>query len=233
MTAAGGGFGGEWQALIVNDGSADGTREAAMGHPAGLAGRVEVIDHETNRGLARAMDTGIRGFLERSAPGDELVTMDADDTHDPEWIPAMLERLRGGADVVIASRFAPGGREVGVSGFRRFLSRGALVFMSLAAPVRGVRDYSCGFRVYAREPLARAAAVFDPLIESAGFSVMAELLVKLNALGARVEETPFTLRYDRKVGPSKIRMANAIGGYFKLWSTARRARAAARKGAGR
>lgn len=221
----------EWNVLVVDDGSSDGTAGAAMAHPLGREGRVAVVSHERNMGLARAMDTGIHAFLERSSPGDILVTMDADDTHDPEYVPAMLDKIRAGADVVIASRFFPGGREVGVSLVRKIFSRGALLFMRVVAPVPGVSDYSCGYRAYKMEILKRAAETFDNLILSGGFSVMTELLVRLHALGADIREVPFTLRYDRKVGRSKIRFARTIRGYFLLRGIAREARK--KTGAGR
>lgn len=227
FAAAGGGFGGGWNALVVNDGSGDRTEAAAIEHRLGREGKITVINHERNMGLARAMDTGIAAFLERAAPGDILVTMDADDTHGPEYIPAMLEKIRAGADVVIASRFFPGGREVGVSLFRKFMSRGALFFMRVAAPVPGVSDYSCGYRAYRMEILKRASETFDRLIVSEGFSVMTEILVRLHALGADIREVPFTLRYDRKVGGSKIRFARAIRGYLLLRGIALESRAAA------
>lgn len=226
---ASGGFGGDWAVLVVNDGSGDRTAEAALGHRLGRDGKITVINHERNMGLARAMDTGIAAFLEKAAPGDILVTMDADDTHGPEYIPEMLGKIRAGADVVIASRFFPGGREVGVSFFRKLMSRGALFFMRIAAPVPGVSDYSCGYRAYKMEILKLASETFDRLIVSEGFSVMTEILVRLHALGADIREVPFTLRYDRKVGKSKIRFARTIRGYLLLRGIALEARAVAGK----
>ncbi|MEW6202313.1 MAG: glycosyltransferase, partial [bacterium] len=154
---------------------------------------------------------------------DILITMDADDTHDPEYIPELVNRIRKGADVVIASRFCGGGSERGVSVPRRFLSRGVILFMRLAAPVPGVRDYSCGYRGYSAKILHDAADTFGSrLIETDGFSVMTELLIKLAALGARIEEIPFTLHYDRKVGKSKIKLIPTLKGYFAIILIARR-----------
>jgi len=135
----------------------------------------------------------------------------------------MVARIREGADVVIASRFCPGGNEIGVSAPRRFLSRGVILFMQLAAPVPGVRDYSCGFRAYSAKILRTAAATFgDRLIETHGFSVMTELLIKLHAIGAHIEEIPFTLHYNRKIGKSKIRLLPTLKGYAAIALIARR-----------
>ena len=230
----------DWKILIVNDGSTDGTRDAALRHRLAQDGKIIVVDHDKNRGLARAMETGINEFIKlvgRDYPiapseTDILITMDADDTHDPEYIPELIERIRKGADVVIASRFCAGGSERGVSAPRRFLSRGVILFMRLAAPVPGVRDYSCGYRAYAAKIIHTAANTFgNRLIETAGFSVMTELLIKLAALGARIEEIPFTLHYDRKVGKSKIKLIPTLKGYFAIILIARRIHKNLRKSA--
>jgi dolichol-phosphate mannosyltransferase len=229
IDAAGQGFPGGFRVLVVDDGSADGTGDAVRAHGLARRGLAAVTAHPRNMGLGAAMDTGIREFLERSAPGDIMVTMDADDTHEPSFIPSLLEALDQGADVAIASRFQPGGREVGVSLARRVFSRGVRVFMRFVAPVPGVRDYSCGYRAYKRSALEAGRRVFgDALAESRHFSIMAELLIKLAAAGAGFREVPFTLRYDRKQGPSKIRISATLRGYLDLVLMARRARAQAR-----
>ncbi|MGH7429677.1 MAG: glycosyltransferase family 2 protein, partial [Candidatus Methylomirabilaceae bacterium] len=81
----------------------------------------------------------------------------------------------------------------------------------------GVRDYSCGFRAYRAATLQRAVAAYSArLIESSGFVVMTELLVKLAPFGLRIVEVPLYLRYDRKVGPSKMPAASTIAGYLRL-----------------
>jgi dolichol-phosphate mannosyltransferase len=176
-------------------------------------------------GLGAAVRTALDAFMSRSSGDDVLVTLDADDTHDPEVIKKLLEEIGRGAQVVTASRFQPGGKEVGVSFMRRVFSRGARVFMSIVAPVPGAKDYTCGFRAYSRPALARAKEIFgDGLVESDHFSCMSELLVKLAATGAKISEVPFVLRYDRKQGPSKMRFSATIPGYISLISMSRGAR---------
>jgi dolichol-phosphate mannosyltransferase len=208
--------------LVVDDGSSDGTADAARAFQGRLA--LEVIPHGANRGLGAALRTGILATLERAGDADLIGTMDADDTHDPALFCPMWDRLEAErADIVIASRYAPGGGEIGLTRPRRVLSRGASLLLSLVTPVRGARDYTCGFRLYRAEALRRAAAVWgDRLIEEAGFTCMAELLLKLGRGGAVVTESPLVLRYDRKEGASKMKLARTIARYFAL---ARRIRA--------
>lgn len=199
--------------LVVDDGSTDRTAEVAELWPGPLP--VRVIRHGRNRGLGSAMRTALQAVV--SSPlqdGDAAVTMDADDTHDPAVIPAMLAALTH-ADVVVASRYCPGGREFGLAWYRRVLSRGASTLLGLLRPVPGVRDYSCGYRAYRvgrlRQAIARHGV--DGLITTDGFACMAELLLRLHHLGARCDEVPLELHYERKTGRSKMRIARTIRGY--------------------
>lgn len=234
VAAAGPRLPGGFQVLVVDDGSADATADIVRAHALAARDLAHVVAHPHNMGLGAAMATGINAFLERSAAGDVMVTMDADDTHEPGFIAPLLEALDQGADVAIASRFQPGGREIGVSFIRRVFSRGVRVFMRFVAPVPGVRDYSCGYRAYKRSALETGRRVFgDKFAESQHFSIMAELLVKLAAAGVAFREVPFTLHYDRKQGPSKIRITDTLRGYADLVLMARRARAQARSCAAR
>jgi len=223
-------LGGGLRVIVVDDGSADGTAAAAKNHPLAAEGALDLVPHGTNKGLAAAMRTGIDAFLARSAdPDDIMVTMDADDTHDPSYIPALVERIRGGAGVAVCSRFVAGGVERGVNTFRKGLSRGAKLFMDALAPLPGVKDISCGYRAYSRAALDRARRTYGAhLIQCPGGSVQAELLIRLIETGERVEEIPFTLRYDLKEGPSKLRMSTTIRGYLGLRGIQKRARAEAK-----
>jgi dolichol-phosphate mannosyltransferase len=144
--------------------------------------------------------------------------MDADNTHDPALLTDMVRRMNDEhADIVIASRYAPGGREIGLSPLRRVLSRGASFLLSISARVGGARDYTCGYRLYRAAVLRRAVAAWgERLVEEAGFTCMAEVLLKLGRGGARVSESPLVLRYDLKEGASKMKMARTIARYFEL-----------------
>jgi len=194
------------EAIVVDDGSDDGTSAAAASLP-GLP--VRVITHDRNRGPGAALNTGLRAALAeaaaRDAPEALVFTMDADDTHPPELIPPMADLLRSGRDVVIASRYRPGSRVVGVPAYRRALSDGMSLLFRAAYPVAGVRDYSCGFRGY-RAPVLRQAydRWGDAFVSETGFSGSVDILIKLAHLGAACAEVPLELRYDRKPGPSKM-----------------------------
>lgn len=202
--------------LVVDDGSTDGTIAAARSFEGRLA--LEVVPHGVNRNLGAALRTGLTAALARAADGDAISTMDADNTHDPSILPGMWDLMdREEADIVIASRYAPGGEEIGLTKLRQVLSRGASFMMTVVAPVRGARDYTCGFRLYRVSTLRRAQEIWgEKLIEEAGFTCMAEVLLKLGRGGAKVAEAPLVLRYDLKEGASKMKVMQTIGRYFVM-----------------
>jgi dolichol-phosphate mannosyltransferase len=196
--------------LVVDDGSADATASVAEAASGTLP--VTVIRHASNRGLGAALQTGLVAAL---GEADIVVTMDADDSHDPATIPLLINRLQEGYDIVIASRFEDGGQEVGVAAHRRLLSHSASAILGIVVGVEGAKDYSCGFRAYRSTFLRRLIQDVgeENLVRETGFACMVELLLKASAHGARVAEVPLVLRYDRKQSVSKIRVFRTIVRY--------------------
>lgn len=209
----------ELTALVVDDGSRDGTAQIAQDaadRPNTHDGfNVILLQHEKNLGLGAAMRTGISHFLDASSEGDWLAAMDCDGTHPPELLPEMLCAARERSlDVVIASRYAFGGREVGLSASRRAYSRICSWGLGVLFRLRGVRDYTCGFRLYSRHALVRVHERYgDLFLRERGFVCQAELLIHLARTGARIGEVPLTLRYDQKRGRSKMRVMSTIWRY--------------------
>jgi dolichol-phosphate mannosyltransferase len=199
----------EYGVIVVDDGSRDAT--ASIAREAAKHGPVELIMHVKNQGLAAAIRTGLGAAVARSGPRDVIVTMDCDDTHPPRLIPQMLDQINEGRDVVIASRFQPGAKVVGVPASRMIYSIGAKWMFQILFPIRGVRDYTCGYRAYRTETIRAAAAMYgDQLITETGFSCMADLLLKLRRLPLEMGEIPLELRYDRRGGGSKMRVMRTI-----------------------
>ena len=209
--------------VVVNDGSSDATSDVVRGFP-----QVVLLEHSRNLGLGVASRTLLRYALAHAEPDDLVVTMDADNTMDPALIPAMIAEAERGADLVIASRFA-GGDEVGVPWYRKLLSRGARALIQLLFPVAGVRDYTCGYRLYSVSLLARMAQLKPELVTSTGFTVTTELLLTASTMNPWISEVPLALRYDLKRGRSKMRIARTAFSYLSMiyvarFRTARRAR---------
>jgi dolichol-phosphate mannosyltransferase len=97
------------------------------------------------------------------------------------------------------------------------MSRGAAWLIRVIFPISGVRDYTSGYRAYRVEPLRRAVAFYgDGFIDQAGFQCMADVLFKLSRLDLIFGEVPMLLRYDRKGGESKMRVASTAGNTISL-----------------
>ena len=197
--------------FVVDDGSRDGTarvvEERAARRPSVCLER-----HPTNLGLGPTLRDGLLAAAVAAADDDVVVTLDADDTQPPELIPAMMERIARGADVVIASRYETGARTLGVPLHRRALSRVASLLFRMALPIPGVKDYTCGYRAYRAAVLKAAIQGFgDRFVDQQGFQSMVDVLLKLRGRGLTFAEVPLVLRYDAKSGASKMKVAATIG----------------------
>lgn len=207
----------ELQIVVVNDGSKDGTRQLAEQLEA-EHNNFRLINHARNKGLGAAVKTGIEYFAKQCPDSSCLCLMDCDNTQDPSYIVDMLEtRKKTGADVVIASRYQNGAEVKGVSTARLLMSDGAKRVFSLALGIPGVKDYTCGYRLYGRNIILNALERFGSrLVEEQGFTCMVELLYKLHCCGAVITEIPFKLRYDYKKGSSKMAVLKTAARSFRL-----------------
>ncbi len=208
----------EFKVMVVDDGSTDRTAEiVSTYHDSHLW--IELVAHPHNMGLSQAIQTGFKAALAQADAADVIITLDADNTQPPETIPAMLQRMNKGADVVIASRFQPGAEVYGVPAMRRFYSRVMSILFQLAFTVPGVRDYSCGFRLYRVESLQQAFAAYGEtgFITEEGFACMVEILFQLKHLQTvTFGEVPFVLRYDLKPGETKMNVRRTITDTLRL-----------------
>jgi len=198
------------EVIVVDDGSRDGTARAVEERAARMPVRLQ--RHAANLGLGPTLRDGLLAAAAGAGDGDVVVTMDADDTQPPELIPLMMERIAAGADVVIASRYEPGARTVGVPAHRRALSRAASLIFRLVLPIAGVKDFTCGYRAYRAGVLKAAIRDYgDGFVDQQGFQSMVDVLLKLRGRGLVFAEVPLVLRYDAKSGASKMKVAGTIG----------------------
>ena len=201
--------------LVVNDGSVDSTLEIARSFNGKV--KVNALDLQPNRGLAGAMRAGLTAAVDGLSENDIVVALDADDSQNPFLISRMVTQITEGSDIVIASRYRNGARIKGLTRFREFTSIGAGALFRVFAPVRGVRDYTCGFRAYRSGLLRRAFEHYgDRFIEEQGFGCMAEILLKLSRFNPIIHELPMILRYDLKMGASKMNVMKTVRQTLKL-----------------
>ena len=204
-----------YEVVIVDDGSSDDTAKIASQMSFQMP--VHLVQHEVNQGLGVTLRDGLREAVDRAGERDIIITMDADNTHPPGLIDRMVRMIHEGCDVVIASRFQPGARVVGVPFERHLLSVAARFLFTLLFPTRGVRDYTSGYRAYRASVIRAAFAEYgDGFVGETGFSCMADVLLKLRKQGALFGEAPLRLRYDQKGGESKMRVFRTIWLTLKL-----------------
>jgi dolichol-phosphate mannosyltransferase len=211
--------------ILVDDGSSDDTVAVARAYRGPLP--LEVLPLGTNQGPGAAFRAGFAAALTTGADGALVVTLESDTTSDLEALAEMIARAEAGADLVLASVHG-GGRMLNVSAPRRILSRGAGMVVRRALDL-DARTVSSFFRVYRATILRAGAERFgDDLITEDGFACKAELLAKLAALGARIEEVAVDLDAHRRAGASKMRLLPTLAGYGRLVVARRRIRQAAR-----
>jgi dolichol-phosphate mannosyltransferase len=180
---------------------------------------LDIIQHKINRGLGETSRDLFERAAELCGEADVIVRLDCDDTHEPEFIPTLVNKVREGFDVVIASRFEPGGGQEGVSAYRAFISRCANLFMKIFFPIKGLKEYSCGFRAYRAETIKEAVNFYGNRfiqLKGLGFTCTLEKLVKLKLMGAKFAEVPFLLRYDQKITDSKMVGSVTTLGYLVM-----------------
>lgn len=205
----------DYRLVVVNDGSTDQTAEILVKSKGIL--NLEIVEHPINRGLGETERDGYEFIAWRAERDDYIVRIEGDDTHEPRYLFDLIEKLKDGYDVVNTSRFQPGGGQLGVDAYRAFISRSANLFMKLVFGIRGVSDYSCGYRAYRAAVIKDALEIFgNNLIQlrGMGFTSTLEIIVKLNILGCRFAEVPFVLRYDQKKGSSKMVGSLTMLGYL-------------------
>lgn len=181
--------------LVVDDASPDGTGAVADAW-ADRDPQVHVLHRAGKAGLGAAYVAGFTWGLDRGYA--VLVEMDADGSHPPEQLPRLLHAL-GWADLVIGSRYVPGGAVVNWPAHRLWLSRGGNLYTRLSLGT-SVRDCTAGFRAFRREALVRIGYAG---VESQGYCFQVDTTRRAERAGLRVAEVPITFT-ERSVGQSKM-----------------------------
>lgn len=193
--------------LIVDDGSPDGTGAVADALAATSA-TIQVIHRPGKLGLGTAYTAGFQAALSQGA--DLILTMDADFSHDPRYIPALLEASRR-FDLVIGSRYVPGGGVRDWGAQRRALSRGANMIAHRVLGLKA-RDCTAGFRCYRRAVLE---AINPATIRADGYSYLIEMLFRCQRAGFSIGEVPIIF-VDRRLGRSKISQREILKAAFTV-----------------
>ncbi len=205
----------DYKIVVVDDGSKDNSVEIvkskAVYYP------ITLLQHEVNQGLGPTIRDGLFYAANAAADHDVIITMDADETHNPGLILRMVRMIYEGHDIIIASRYQSGSQTRGVPFHRRVLSSGASWLFRIIFPISGVKDYTCGYRAYNAGVIKKAITQFgQAFIDQDGFQCMVDILLKLRKMDVVFGEVPFILRYDLKRGLSKMNIGRTIINTFML-----------------
>lgn len=201
----------ESHVIVVDDNSPDGTGDL-LDARSQTDLHIHVLHRSGKLGYASAHRAGMRYAIEHGA--DVVLTMDADFSHDPAVLPALVACIAEGADLAIGSRYIPGGGTRNWPWHRQLLSRGSNAMARLLLGLR-VHDCTGGYRAYRTSLLQRIRL---DQFESDGYSFLEESLLLCALAGARLAETPIIFE-ERRAGKSKISrkvILEAIALLFKL-----------------
>jgi len=191
--------------LVIDDNSPDGTGRLADELAAANTG-IRVLHRTGKQGLGSAI---LAGFRDASEHGyDFVLNMDADFSHDPRYLPAIVECMQR-TDVAIGSRYVSGGGVEGWSFSRHFMSQGINWYARLWLRL-STRDNSGAFRCYR---VAKLAQIDLDRVRARGYAFQEEILYRCRRVGCRFEETPIVFR-DRRYGTSKINWRESVAA---LW----------------
>ena len=185
----------QFDVLVIDDNSPDGTA-AAVKEKFGESRQVHLLERPRKMGLGTAYTEGFRYGLGHNY--DAIMTMDADFSHNPQQIPAFLKTAET-HEMVIGSRYIPGGATKNWSVFRKFISRTANLFAHMILSLKP-RDCTSGYRLFHSEVLKQ---VDFEAIKAEGYSYLIEFLYRASGVGILIGETPIIF-VDRIHGKSKI-----------------------------
>ena len=184
--------------LVVDDGSPDGTADLAKELGAEL-GHIELLRRTAKSGLGSAYRAGFAWGLERG--WEAFIEMDADLSHEPEALPSLVAPLTEGVDLVVGSRYVPGGSIPNWRWHRRLLSQGGNVYAALLLGLH-ISDSTSGFRAYRADALRR---IDLGAVKAEGYGFQIEMVYQILQHGGHVTEVPIRF-VDRVEGKSKMSM---------------------------
>jgi dolichol-phosphate mannosyltransferase len=186
-----------FRVMVVDDQSPDGTGQIADDLAREFPGRIDVMHRTGRRGLGRSYIDALKVAAQRDA--DAVCQMDADLSHDPQYLPAMVAALSAGNDLVIGSRYMQGVSVVNWPLHRLVLSAFANRYIRAVTGLP-VSDCTSGYRCWRREAITRIP--LDRIV-SDGYAFLVEMLFEAHTRGCRIGESPIIF-VERRVGQSKL-----------------------------
>lgn len=201
--------------VAVNDGSKD-KSGAILEEGISKGWPIHVITHSPNRGIPGVFKSALEYLVPQLKDDDIMIFMESDHTSDPKLIPALVEQIKKGADIVIASRHVKGGAYVRFPWFRTVASSMVNVALQMVLRLPGVGDYTIFYRAYRGSLLKRAFSGDINFQARRSFAVNGELLLILSRFSPRVSEIPLHYDYGLKTSPSSMPLVATLLEYGRL-----------------
>ena len=198
--------------VIIDDNSPDGTAVEAERIKKDLSAKnfkITVLVRKAKDGLGRAYIYGFNKIIKEMPEITHILQMDADLSHDPQYISGFIHQAKEGADFVVATRYRPGGGTPDWSFYRKFLSRGGNLYTRAVLGSK-ISDYTGGFNLYSRELLS---AMNVDTLRAKGYGFLIELKYRALQLSRHTAEIPIVF-LDRKHGSSKIPRSTFIKNFI-------------------
>jgi len=201
--------------IVVNDGSHDNTLEEAESFRDKL--ELEIVTHPMNLGVPMTFYDGLVGAAAKAQPGDCIFIIEGDGTSDLKIMPEMAQRIYGGDDVVVASRYIQGGGYLNFPWQRTWGSYVVNFVVSIFFHVRGLTDYTIFYRAYRAEPVQRALQHFGSgFMTTKSFAANLEVLLRVLPFSRRFSELPLLYDYGLKKSQSKMNPLKTLREYQGL-----------------
>ena len=202
--------------IIVDDGSIDNSISIINSFKKRSKSKnliIKIIKHKKNLGLGRALKTGFEYCFSKGRYNDVIVTMDTDNSHTVNLSYKMADNIiNKKKDIIIASRYQISSKIKGLNYLRIFLSYGAALIYKIFFPIKGIKDYTSGFRAFRLGVIKSAWKKNKVFFSEIGFSASADIILKLYSYRKMINflEVPINLRYDLKKGESKMKIIKTI-----------------------
>jgi dolichol-phosphate mannosyltransferase len=200
--------------IAVDDGSTDSS--AAILSSLSAIYPIKVITHSPNRGIPGTFKSALEYVVPLLRDEDVVIIMESDRTSDPALIPALVEKVHAGSDIVIASRHAPGGAYVRFPWYRTVASTIVNIALRVALHLPKVEDYTIFYRAYRGSILKRGFAGGVSFKARKSFAVNGEILLILSTLHPSIEEIPLHYDYGLKTSPSSMPLVATLIEYVRL-----------------
>lgn len=200
--------------VLVDDCSTDNTKELIKKNH---GFKIIYLKHKINQGLSIAMETGFNKINKIGKKNDYVITLDSDNTHPISLMTKMIKKLNQGNDIVIASRFVKNSKVYGLVYWRSFMSICAKYLFKIIYPFKNLNDYTCNYRAYRLNCIKKIVSD-KGFFKNEDFNIAAKILLFLikENKNLKLIEIPFTLRYDYKIGQSKMNVLKTIFLTLKL-----------------